>query len=252
MDVTVPAASGSIPAYLALPRSANPEPGVVLVHDVFGMTQDLRNQADWLASGGFVAVAPDLFHGRRRMACVRNARRDIVARQGRIFDEVEAVRNWLIGRHECAGTIGVIGFCMGGGLALTLAFGRGFAASSVNYGSAPKDVYDESFLAGSCPIVASYGAKDRSLRGAADRLERALSDAGVIHDVKEYPGAGHGFLNDHEGAHDPLPILFPLVGKFMAYGYHEPSAGDARRRIVTFFDAHLRSGRFPGVQEGGG
>ncbi len=242
MDVTVPAASGSIPAYLALPRSANPEPGVVLVHDVFGMTQDLRNQADWLASGGFVAVAPDLFHGRRRMACVRNARRDIVARQGRIFDEVEAVRNWLIGRHECAGTIGVIGFCMGGGLALTLAFGRGFAASSVNYGSAPKDVYDESFLAGSCPIVASYGAKDLANRGCAARLERALTAVGAEHDVKEYPNAGHMFMNDHVGAGDQAPLVMVVLGKLTRSAYHEPSAQDARRRIVAFFDRHFGSG----------
>jgi carboxymethylenebutenolidase len=129
---------------------------------------------------------------------------------------------------------------MGGGLALVLALGRGFAASSVNYGSAPRSAYDASILTGSCPVVASYGARDRSLRGAAGRLERALVAAGVAHDVKEYPGAGHGFLNDHRGAGDRLPVLFPVMGRFIAYGPHEPSAADARRRIISFFDAHLR------------
>ena len=63
----------------------------------------------------------------------------------------------------------------------------------------PKDA--DTFLAGACPIVGSYGAKDWTLRGAAERLERALSANGVEHDVKQYPGAGHAFLNDH---HDPL------------------------------------------------
>lgn len=243
MDVTIPSAHGEIPACLASPPSGHPEPGVVVIHDLFGMTRDLRNQDDWLAHEGFLAVAPDLFHGRKKMACVRTVRRDITARQGGTFDDVETVRAWLARRDDCTGTVGVIGFCMGGGLALMLALGRGFAAASVNYGSAPKDAYNAAFLAGSCPIVASYGKKDRTLRGAAGRLEQALTAAGVAHDVKEYSGAGHGFLNDHEGAGDHLPALFRVMGRFQSYGYDGPSAEDARRRIAAFFDVHLRSDR---------
>ena len=87
---------------------------------------------------------------------------------------------------------------------LLLAPGRGFSASSVNYGTAPKYAYAQSFLTGACPIVASYGAKDRTLRGAADRLERALTAVGVDHDVKEYPEAGHAFLNDLPPSAQPL------------------------------------------------
>jgi carboxymethylenebutenolidase len=245
MDIAIQATTGEIPAYFALPSSGHPEPGVVLIHDVFGMTQDLTNQADWFAAQGFVAVAPDLFHDRTKMVAVRAVHRDAVAREGRTFDEVEAVRGWLANRTECTGAIGVVGFCMGGGLALMLAVGRGFAASAVNYGSAPRSAYDPGFLAGGCPIVASYGARDRSLRGVAGRLERALAAAGVPHDVKEYPDAGHGFLNDHVGAHDHLPALFSATARFMAYSYHEPSAVDARKRIISFFDAHLRAGRAP-------
>jgi carboxymethylenebutenolidase len=245
MDVTIRSARGEIPAYLASPPSGHPEPGVVLIHDVFGMTRDLRNQADWLAQEGFLAVAPDLFFGRRKMASVRAIRRDAIARQGGTFDDCETVRAWLACRDDCTGTVGVIGFCMGGGLALMLALGRGFAAASVNYGSAPKNAYGAALVAGSCPIVASYGKKDRTLRGAAGWLEQTLAVAGVDHDVKEYSGAGHGFLNDHEGAGDHLPALFGVMGRFMSYGYDGPSADDARRRIVAFFDVHLRSDRSP-------
>jgi carboxymethylenebutenolidase len=122
-----------------------------------------------------------------------------------------------------------------GELSASLATPRhGFSASSVNYGTAGKDAYAEAVLAGACPIVGSYGARDRFTRGAADRLERTLTAVGVSHDIKVYPGAGHAFLNDHR---DPLSGAMRVTG----IGYHEPSARDARRRIAAFFDTHLRT-----------
>jgi carboxymethylenebutenolidase len=109
--------------------------------------------------------------------------------------------------------------------------------ASVNYGGCPKDA--ERALVGTCPIVGSYGKKDGSPMGwrAAERLERALTTLGVDHDVKVYPDAGHGFINDHDPA-DMTPLL-RVLGAVSRTRYHEVSAQDAHLRIASFFRLHL-------------
>ena len=227
-----PAEDRELRAYLAHPRGEGPWPGVVVVMDALGLSDDIRLQADRLATAGYLAFAPDLYSG-RGIRCVVATLKASRSGSGEAYADIEAARRWLAAREDCTGQIGIIGFCMGGGFALLCAPRYDFAAASVNYGEVPKDASMR--LEGCCPVVASFGKRDPELPGRAERLERALSELGVAHDVKEYSDVGHAFMNRINVG----PALNPLV-KLVRMNYHHASAEDSWRRILNFFDDHLR------------
>ena len=230
-EVLITTPRGQMRSYLAEPADRKQHPGVIVLHDVGGMSRDHRNQADWLADAGFLALAVDLYYMGGFLRCIRGVARDLLAKCGPAFEDVEACRSWLAGHGKCTGKIGVIGFCMGGGFALMLVSGHGFSAASINYGGKlPPEV--DTFLQAACPVIGSYGGKSRWEPAVADDLEHALTRALIPHDVREYPDAGHSFMNNNEH------FWFKLL-RFTGIAYNEPAAMDARRRITAFFHTHL-------------
>lgn len=233
-DLTIDlAGAGTLPAYFAPARGATgPAPGVVVVHEAFGLNADIRGLSDRFADLGYHAVAPDLLAHGARLRCLVSVMRALEAGRGRPFAEIAAARAWLADRGDCTGRIGIAGFCLGGAFAVLMA-NRGFDASAVQYGRLPRRL--DAAVAGACPVVASYGGRDRSLTGAAARLESALAEAGVEHDVKEYPDAGHSFVNRSEA-----PAWMRPLTRSLHAGYVDTAATDAWDRISRMFDSALR------------
>src|SRR5271167_2934179 len=145
-DTEIKTTWGVMPAYVARPVGEGPWPGVVVIHDAFGAGENLQLHADWLADCGYLAVAPNLLYWSRKFTCLRAVIKDIAARRGRSFDEIEAARAWLQAQPDCTGRQGVIGFCMGGAFAMLLAPGGRYAAAAPNYGKVPNDA--DSYFAG--------------------------------------------------------------------------------------------------------
>ena len=232
-DISFPATGGTVPGYLAVPAgSAGPWPGVVVIHEVFGVNDDIRHKADELAARGYLALAPDLFGGKSWARCLLGTFRQLRARSGAAFTALEAARDFLARRADCTGKTGVIGFCMGGDFALLCAPRDGFAAAAVNYGSVPADA--ESVLAGSCPVVGSYGGRDKGLSTKhPERLRRALTVLEIPHDIEIYPGAGHRFMSEASGA------AGLVMAKITGMSYQEHDAADAWQRIYAFFGRFL-------------
>ena len=238
IDIELPDAEGgsrSLRGVLAVPEGTGPWPGVVLVHEAYGVNEVMRRQVAHVASLGYVALMPDLFSDGGARRCLTATFRALRAGEGRAFVDIATAQSFLKARDDSTGHVGVLGFCMGGGFALLAAAGHGFEASSVNYGMLPSDLDDD--LRGACPIVGSYGARDHSLTGAAEKLEGALTRLGVPHDVKEYPSAGHSFLNDAESG--PAVVRL-LTRRILGAGPEPAAAADAWQRIDAFFGEHLR------------
>ena len=223
---------GDTVAYLAVPfGSPGPWPGVVVIHEAFGLNADIRGHADRLAALGYLSLAPDLNGGKSWLRCIRGMFRQLRAGSGPAFDVLDACRGWLAEREDCTGKTGVIGFCMGGGFALLCAPRGEYAAAAVNYGEVPADA--ETVLAGSCPVVANYGGRDPMGTANPERLDAALTALGVPHDVKVYPEAGHSFMSPKPAPMAPLTALARLK-------YDKEAAEDAWQRIFAFFGTYLK------------
>jgi carboxymethylenebutenolidase len=205
---------GAMDCYLFASEGAGPWPAVIVYMDAFGIRPELGEMAQRLASHGYVVVLPNLYYRSgtippfdRQAVLVEGAERDrfkgmIQSINGAmVMRDTEAVLTMLDAEPAArADRIGVVGYCMGGGYALTAAGtfpGRIAAAASFHGGSLATDKADSPHtLAGRMRATVYIGAAEIDPTFPLDqqeRLDRALADAGVAHMLEIYPGARHGF-----------------------------------------------------------
>ncbi|MBK9180612.1 MAG: dienelactone hydrolase family protein [Acidimicrobiales bacterium] len=201
--VTFPSNGGTCTGYLAVPAGGRPAPGVVVIQEWWGLVPHITDVCDRLAAEGFVALAPDLYRGetttepdeaaKLMMALnMEQAAKDL----GGAVDRLKAH-----GDVDSSGGVGVIGFCMGGGLALVLAAHRSHDVTAVVpfYGVIPWPGVkpDWSRLAGRVAVLGHYAEKDAfAPPDVVEALEGELKVHGRRVDLLIYPGQDHAFFND--------------------------------------------------------
>lgn len=210
--------------YLTVPAGDDPWPGVVVIQEWWGLNDNIRDMADRFAREGFVALAPDLYYGETAYE-PDDARKLAMALQyPDALQVIQAAVNRLIDLDSVSPKkIGVVGFCMGGGLAWHGAARlEGIGAAVPCYGGGP-DMSVEEAAEIRVPVLAIYGELDKGVSPEVARQRAALMDAaGVRHETVIYEGAQHAFMNDQRPA------------------YHPEAAEAAWSRILAHFRETLR------------
>lgn len=192
-----------LPAFWSHPESGGPFPGLVLLHDQWGLSSHIRSQARRFAEIGYYVIAPDLFDRQTAHDPVQAAA--LVKQASETSrSNVAAALHALKTHHRCSGQIGIIGWGMGGGLALKTALDRDDLRALVIFYGLPEALAPADLHALRCPVLALFGGQDPGTPPeAVDSLRGGLAQAEVAHTVIVYDSARRGFFDDSRPDFDP-------------------------------------------------
>ncbi len=218
---------GSAPAgtaaFVAWPAGRGPVPAVIVIHEWWGLNGQIRSVARRLAQEGYVAVVPDLYHGRVADDPEYAHELSRGLDEKKALADLDAAAAWLrTQRRVNRARVGVVGFCMGGRLSELFALhGSGLAAAVMFYG--PPETDADRIATLKIPLQGHFGGEDRGIGSEqVEALRAALAEAGKTADIYVYPGAGHAFMNEGRPS------------------YHADAARQAWARLLQFFQKHLR------------
>ena len=211
--------------YLARPEDGAPLPAVVVIQEWWGLNEHIEDVTRRLAGEGFVALAPDLYHG------VVVSEPDEARKLVMELDMEEAVReirhavDFLLAQEYVAGpAVGIVGFCMGGRLVLETARVEEDLGAAVAFYGSPLDAQAAREV--KAPLLGLYGADDGGISEASIRtMEGALDEAGIENEMHIYEGAPHAFFND------------------TAASYRPEAAADAWQRTLDWLRRYLGAGQ---------
>jgi carboxymethylenebutenolidase len=225
-EVEFEANGGSATGYLAEPEGED-NPGVVVLQEWWGVDDHIRDVCERFAAAGFVALAPDLFHGETTDQPDEAQQKMMALNIEEAEKEMRRAVDYVAEHPKCSGQVGAVGFCLGGGLSLWAATANDKVDAAVTfYYVMPHGKPDFAKLAGK-PVQGHFGkADDFVSEEDANALESELRDAGADVQFHYYDGAGHAFFNDND-----------------RLGTHHPEhAKVAWERTLEFFGKHLDGG----------
>lgn len=208
--------------FLARPTQSGKYPAVIVIHEIWGLDEHIKDVANRLAREGYVALAVDLFD--RKIVSKLEEGREVrqTLTEEKILGDLNGGFNYLKTlEYVKPSRIGSIGFCMGGGLSLQLACRNPeLAAAVIFYGRNPTPIDLVQNIR--CPILCNYAGADMSITEQdIELLKQALVKYRKKFDIKVYPGASHAFFNDTRERYDP------------------EAAKDSWERTLKFFNKYL-------------
>lgn len=216
--------TGDVSGFLATPAKPGRYPGIVVIHEWWGLTDWVKDETQKLAEQGYVALAVDLYRG--QVATDPEEAHELMRGlpQDRALADLQGAFMYLASRNDVdRNRIATVGWCMGGGLALQLAIHQPhLAACVVNYGALPTDPNDIQLIA--APVLGNFGAEDHGITPAdVQAFEKTMRAMNRRVDLKIYDGAGHGFENSTN-----------------ANAYRPDATADAWARTVAFLGKAMR------------
>jgi carboxymethylenebutenolidase len=225
--VTIPSGNSTFDGYMARPEGDGPFPAVVVIHEIFGLNDNIRDIARRFAAEGYVALAVDLFAGRNRAICMFRFMSQMLLKplNNASIQNLKDALTFLSGQSGVdAERMGAIGFCLGGGFSIAWACSDNrLKAIAPYYGSNPRPL---EAVARVCPVVGSYPGKDFTA-SAGQKLDVELDRYAIPHDIKIYPNTRHSFFNDQ------------------GRSYAEAASRDSWQRVLNFFQEHINTAAIP-------
>lgn len=194
----------SVNSFLVFPEVKNKATAVVVIHEIFGMSDWVRSLTDQLAEAGYIAIAPDLLSGMGPKgggssefdrSGIGQAIRDLPPDQ--ITADLNAVADYVAKLPACNGKVAVAGFCYGGSQTFRFATNRpSLKAAFVFYGGGPES--KEAIAKIQCPVYGFYGGSDARVNATIPKSQELMKEAGRTYEPVIYAGAGHGFMRAGE------------------------------------------------------
>jgi carboxymethylenebutenolidase len=205
--------------FLAFQMATPARPAIIVLQEWWGLNEHIMDVTRRLAAQGYVALAPDLYHGVVTTEPDEARKQAMELRMRDAVGEIQQAIDYLKGRAEVIGRFGATGFCMGGGLVLQAAATSSDIAAAVPFYGAPLTTAEAEKI--TAPVLSFLGTADSISAEGYEAMHATLTTAGVENKFQLYNGAQHAFFNDTRASYDP------------------DAAEDAWRQMLTWFSTHL-------------